>query len=667
MRPNLLPTLLVILLPAAGFPQQEAEEKKQVRHRLPAMSSVFPQGAVPGARLRTEVLGEQLDRTSAVVFLDPSIRGRILHSEATRLDLEFEVDAEAFYGPHYFRTVSPRGASNILLFRVGDQPHRVETEPNSTASEASEVTLPVTMNGRLDRDGDFDFYRFRARAGESWIFDLRAARNGNGLDAALFLLDENGRRLAYSEDHFIWDPFLDHTFSRDGLYLVVVQPTHARMDPNFAYQLDIRAAPHLKTMSPIGLAPGTTTEVTLFGAGLREGSARLSFDAGGVEGELLEARGTTATARIRVAPDARAGERKLVLITAGGRSNPVRFLVEPVPSHAGGEVLRAPVSLYGTARYRQPERFVFDVQAGQTLAFEVRAHRFGSAADCLLRILDEKGKQLAVNDDAAFAGVGFNKDPRIVHKFAEAGRYQLQLRNLWQVTGEDFPYQLLVGPPQPGVELMLATDQPYVYAGESRALKVTLTRKDGFDGEIPLRVSGLPEGVTAEPVTVPAGKNEGEIQLTAVPLSQGTHAEIRVESPAASAPAWRMARLASGGGEGATEARVDRALLVVAEKPGFSLEATLNNASLARGGALEVPVAITRAADFRGEIHFRAMNLPAGVRLEPATAAEGAEKVTIVLKAEPGAKAGRYPRVAILGSTSDGHTQEAPKITIVVD
>src|SRR5262249_22791773 len=151
-------------------------------------------------------------------------------------------------------------------------------------------------------------------------------------------------------------------------------------------------------------------------------------------------------------------------------------------------------------------------------------------------ILDDKGKEIAVNDDANFAGVQFNKDSRIAHTFKKGGRYQLEMRNLWAVTGEDFPYQLLVRAPQPAFELMLASDQPYLYAGGAGSLKVTSVRKDGFEGVIPIRVTGLPPGVSAEPVEIPSGKNEAEIRLQASDAKAGARAQIQVM---AEAPAWR--------------------------------------------------------------------------------------------------------------------------------
>jgi len=38
----------------------------------------------------------------------------------------------------------PRGASNVLLFRVDNLRHQLEHEPNSTFKQAEEVSVPVT-------------------------------------------------------------------------------------------------------------------------------------------------------------------------------------------------------------------------------------------------------------------------------------------------------------------------------------------------------------------------------------------------------------------------------------------------------------------------------------------------------------------------------------------
>lgn len=654
-----LRTLVFLIGLCAAAGAEEAAEGRKVRHRLPSLTSVFPQGALPDVKLRAEVLGEYLDRAQKLVFLDDSISGRIVSGSYTRLEIELEIGTQAAWGPHYFRVVSPRGASNLLLFRIGDLPHHGEREPNTTQESAEAVTLPVTINARLYPDGDFDFYRFRAEAGQSWIFDLRAARNGNGLDAGLILLDERGSRLEFVEDRFIWDPFFEFTFERSGTYYAVVQPTHTRNDPNFAYQLDIRQSPYVETITPIAARPGAEVEATLYGYGLRGADVKLGFTSSHFSGKVGQLRGRTATVRFRVPSDAKAGPHQMYVSTPAGRSNAFTFLVDATPTHNGGEVITPPVAITGVARYRDRDRFSFDAAEGQTLVFEVHAHRYGSPVDSILRILDSAGKQVAANDDANFAGVDFNKDSRIVQKFKQAGRYQIEMRNLWATTGEDFPYLLTVKAPQPSVELMLATDQPYVYPGEPGTLKVTASRTDGHESPVPVRL----DSVEAE---IAAGKNDASIPV-ALAGAPGTHTMLRVWSPEAAEPAWRKVRLSSGGGEGATSARVDRATLVVAEKPLFSLEALLSSVNLVPGSSAELPVDIRREKGFDEPLQFHAENLPDSVTMEPAGPEGDSSTVRLRFRADRSAPVGRWPRVAILATSASSRTEEAPKISVVVD
>ncbi len=637
-----------------------------VVHRQPSAAGVFPQGARPGDSLEAEVLGEHLDRAARIVFTGSGIGAEITDVSPLRLKLRITVSPTASYGPHYFRVITPRGASGPVLFRVGGLPRAAEKEPNSTFAEATPVPTPVTIDGRLNSDGDFDFYRFPVKAGERWLFDLRAARNGNGLDAALILLDRRGRKLAHSEDHFIWDPFLDYTFREDGEYVAVVQPTHRNNDPNFAYELDIRQSPHLETISPLSFLPGSSVEATLYGAGLIGEEPRVLFDDPGIKGSVLALRGSNALLRVEVNGESRQGAHEFVLLTRAGRSNPVRLLVDGTPQHQPGKDLTAPASINGVARYREPERFSLMAKKGETLVFEVRAGRFGSPVDSNLRLLDESGKAVASNDDFTFLVADFyNRDSRFSHTFAKDGRYTLELRNMVAIDGENYPYQLLITPPRPGFELELANERPYIYAGKESKIKITAKRQDGHKAAIPVTLQGLPAGITAEPVEIAEGKNEAEIRLKAAAgLTPGTCARLEIRS--GGERAWRPVRIAGGGGEGATFARIGDAMLVVAEKPLFSLEAAVTAVSLPRGASAMIPVMIRREAGFTAPIEFRLDNLPPGVTMDPVTVSAGEARAEIRVRASGDARMGRAPRVAVFG-TGGGQTQQAPRIGISVD
>ena len=639
--------------------------RPEVAHRLPAVSSVFPQGSQPGERVRVEILGQHLDRAAAIVFLDSVLTARLVEVESTRLVAEFISPAEGAMGPHYFRVLSPRGASNAGLFRLGSQPHRNESEPNSDLEQAEAMPVPVTINARLERDDDFDFFRFHAEAGETLIFDLRAARNGSSLDAALILLDRRGRKLQHDEDTFVWDPFFVHRFAHAGEYVAVVQPTHTRNDPGFAYQLDIRRDAHLETVSPLALEPGVETEVTVYGQGLVDRSARIEFDEPGFSAELLAVNGASASARVKAPAGAPAGPHRFTLRSRFGRSNPATVLVEAAPLHRGaGPIAAFPAAINGTARYRQAERHPFEVQAGQTMVFEVRAQRYGSPVDSVIRILDAKGKVLANNDDGSFPGAAFNKDSRLQHRFEAAGQYTIEMRNLWATTGENFPYELSIGPPEPKAELLLASDNPYVFAGERGTIKISAARVDGLEGEIPLTVTGLPEGVTATPAVIAAGANEGEIEVDATQAKAGAVSVIEVHSPLAPRPAWRAVQLSSGGGEGRHYGEVNGAALAVVERPLFSLECASTTLNLVRGGMAVLKVSIARREGFDDGLSFAALNLPSGVTME--VVETGGAEATLRFRAGADARAGRAARVSV-SATGGGQTQAAPKISLLVD
>lgn len=653
----------------AALAAGEKATTEPVEHRLPAPSSVYPQGARPGERVRVEILGQHLDRAARLLFLDDALAGRIVKVEPARIEAELESRPGAALGAHYFRVLSPRGASSAVLFRLGSQPHRNEREPNSAMDEAEAVTLPATINARLERDNDYDFFRFRAAAGETLVFDLRAARNGSSLDAALVLLDARGRKLEHDEDTFIWDPFFAHKFEEAGDYFAVVQPTHTRNDPGFVYQLDIRRDAHLETVSPISLRPGQETEVTIYGAGLADRGAAIEFDRPGLSGELISVSGTSAAARLRVAGDAAPGAYAFTLRGSqsggGTHSNPVKILVDTAPPYAGsGEIAQFPVSINGTARYRQPERFPIRVQAGDTLVCEVRAQRFGSPVDSVVRILDGAGKTLASNDDGNFAGTVFNKDSRLMHKFAEGGLYTIEIRNLWMTTGEDFPYQLRIAPPKPRAELQLGTDHPYVFAGETAKLKVSAVRVDGLDGDIPLSLAGLPAGVTAKPAVIAAGANEAEIEIDAREARPGETGLVTISSPLAERKAWRAIQISSGGGEGRHYGQVEGAALTVAERPLFSLECAVTAITLVPGGAVPLKVAIRRRDGFEAPLAFAALNLPAGVTVQTLESKDG--EATLEFRAAANVKAGREARVMVAAS-GGGQTHAAPKIAILVE
>ena len=73
--------------------------------------------------------------------------------------------------------------SNPVPFAVDTLPECLEKEPNDSLQTAQPVTLPVIVNGRIDRPGDWDVFRFEGRAGEQIVAEVLARRLESPLDS----------------------------------------------------------------------------------------------------------------------------------------------------------------------------------------------------------------------------------------------------------------------------------------------------------------------------------------------------------------------------------------------------------------------------------------------------------------------------------------------------
>ena len=104
----------------------------------------------------------------------------------------------------------------------------VESEPNDSPGEAQQLAVPSRVQGVIyaTRDGqqrDVDLFRFAARTGEQWIFDINAARNESQLDSKVEILTSDGNRIERLLLQAVRDSYLTFSGSSsdqvDGLRL----------------------------------------------------------------------------------------------------------------------------------------------------------------------------------------------------------------------------------------------------------------------------------------------------------------------------------------------------------------------------------------------------------------------------------------------------------------
>jgi hypothetical protein len=686
--------LLLILLMGSG--ESRVAAKDEVKNNPPQISSVFPQGARCGSQLEVTISGQNLSRTTKIIFSEPGVSAHLLKTANTRVRVKLEVAPDASVGPHYFRLVTPRGSSNLLIFRVGDLSETEEAESNDTFEKANRIQAPVTINARMAADEDIDMYRLKVEAGERLIFDLLAARNGSGGDLALTLLDARGHIVKHSEDHFLWDPFISFTFKEAAEYFLAIRPLDGRGNPDFAYQLTIRPGPYLASIFPLGAQRGSSSELAVRGqmlAGAKRIEAERNLSQGGQGGQGLELKALssaadTTTVQMNIAKDAPLGIHHLRLLTQAGWSNPVKFLVgdlpdliEAEPNDVPGQLQRVspPASINGRIeRKGDMDRFAFTVGAGEQLVFEVKAEELGSSPHALwdthMTLYNDKGSELASNDDSE-PNNRLNRDARLEFTFKEAGDYSLAIRDLSRLGGPDYGYRLTIRKPAPSFSLSFDTDRPIVERGGAGTLKITAKRWEGFDGEIALEVLGLPKMISANPAVIKKGETQASIALkceSEAPLevfSIKVAGEAKINDQSLKQHARMQVRV-SGIGPGYTTTQVDEVPMAVTEPVYFNLEVGATQVPLVRGGSAEFTVTARRRDGFKTAIALVVENLPAGVTAEAVQISEDKNHAVVKLKASEVANVGRYLNVAIVGRAKVGEHEEveqAPRVTLKID
>ncbi len=138
--------------------------------------------------------------------------------------------------------------SNCLLFAVGDVPEVAETEPNDGQAQGQRVSVPVTINGRIQQPTDNDYFVFAATAGQTLALEVQARRLGSPVDSMLYLYNAQGGELNRNDE---WvdtaeallthhaDSRIVHTFPADGDYAVRIKDIQRHGGDEFAYRLQI--------------------------------------------------------------------------------------------------------------------------------------------------------------------------------------------------------------------------------------------------------------------------------------------------------------------------------------------------------------------------------------------------------------------------------------------
>lgn len=221
---------------------------------LPYVTSVFPLGGRAGEPVKLEMTGWNLEKAT----LAPP-------------------PADAKAGSYWIAASDGTTVSNYVPFALDTLPECLDQESNDDPSKAQKLTLPVIVNGRSDRPGDWDVFEVDGKAGETIVAEVTARRLGSPLDSFVKITGADGKILGMNDDHFDVgsgvntdhaDSYLMVKLPADGKYYVHLGDTRRQAGTEYAYRLRISLPQPdfaLRLMpSRICIPSGKAASVTVF-------------------------------------------------------------------------------------------------------------------------------------------------------------------------------------------------------------------------------------------------------------------------------------------------------------------------------------------------------------------------------------------------------------------
>jgi hypothetical protein len=500
--------LLLLLFPALLLPQaKKPPAPAPLEPPQPVLTWIYPSGGQRGTSFEVALSGTGV-APDTVLITGTGVTAKPLDAkDANNARISVTIAPDAEPGERELRVVNSGGVSNRYRFQVGELPEVAEKEPNSEKSAPQQIaSLPVLINGQI-LEGDRDYFRFHAKAGESLVCAVQARTLlpfiadavPGWFDPILAIYDSKGRQLQYADDfRFKPDPVLFFLSPADGDYTLELRDVIYRGRADFVYRLTIGSVPFVTDIFPLGGRRDSDVTLELRGVNLPAQTLNLHIPA-----DAPRAMRLTSNALPFWPSD-------LPAVGATARHSPTQAQRVTAPVAIDGRIETPGVSDY----------YVFAAKQNERLVMEVQGRRLESPIDSILTLYNSKQAVLAENDDwtdALESMTAQQVDSHLVYTFPAAGDYVLRVRDVQGKGGPEYAYRLTIAPLRPDFTLRITPDNPRLGQGGTAAITVSSVRRDEFTGDIELAVEDLPAGYIASKAVISAGQNEGRFTITAPP------------------------------------------------------------------------------------------------------------------------------------------------------
>jgi hypothetical protein len=626
--------------------------------QLPAarISHLFPPGGQSGTSFEVAVSGSHLDEPSRIYFSHAGI-SCTPQSEANKFAVTIASNVPP--GVYEARFVGRFGLSNPRAFVVASLPEISIPAANTSVTNAVELKPETAVNSRV-APNSVSWFRFTAKKSQRLFVECLAKAIDSRMDAMLILADNTGRELERARA----GGWIDFIAPADGAYLLKVSDFLYRGGDDYFYRLTLSAAPRLDFAFPPAGLPGTKTNITLYGRNLPGGKPAKGMTIDGkpleqVTGEVVfpadeRARRLDTGLRMRPADasvegfEYRLKSPKAVSnpVLLGFATAPVVLEVEPNSQPAQAQKISPPCEVAGQFHPGgEQDWFTFEAKKGDVFWIEAFSHRLGLNTDPFILVervtKNEKGEEQTgdvqeLNDnDTNLGDREFNtgtRDPAARFEAKEGGTYRVMIRDLFQRAERSprFLYRLSVRRETPDFRLAAMVVVPRLKAdaknidigvpllrrGETIPIRVMAFRRDGFNGDIQLSIENPPPGLIFEGDKIEAGKSFTFILLTASEDAPPFAGALRLVGKAKVGDK-ELVREARGGtmvfpvgntDNERPESRVAREFaLAITDKESapISIAAEKKTWEAPTNGKLQVPLAITRRAEFNANLKLK--------------------------------------------------------------
>ena len=505
----------------------------------PVLSTVFPAGGEVGKSVEVVVSGSNLQGIRTLHCSAPGVRCERLEASHFRLT----IPAETPPGLYDLRALGDNGVSAPRTFGIGNRAEELEAEPNETVSTAMPVPLDVVINGRIDKAGDSDHFRFDAKRGQRVVIECWAERIDSRLRAVLEVIDASGRRLAVNRGYYGIDPLVDFHVPADGSYVVKVQDLISTESAEHYYRLDIDTGPRVAFCVPSVIPRGKAARVTLYGWSLSSAvdrattpTGRTAFDRVEVDiPAMLAHESWPLPVRLQPAQAVLAGYSFPFYLP--GSHAPVVIGVTDAPvvqdrddnhSPSSAQDISVPSEVSGRlVAGDEQDWFAMEARRGEVLYIDALGQRIDSPVDLQISVLQASDqRELAqFGDEVRNLGGVFptsHLDPAGRWVCPADGRYLIVVRNLTgglQVDPRRI-YRLNVRREEPAFQLVATSHRGDLAAlnvprGGRDVLDIIAFRRRGCDGPIRVSARELPAGVECPDVWLGPGVERGTIVISA--------------------------------------------------------------------------------------------------------------------------------------------------------